>query len=102
MNVPPPPKKLLVRGVNWLGDAIMSTPALQRLRDAHPDADITLLTPQKLIDLWPNHPALNKVMPFTTGETIFQLARRIREEHFDTALVLPNSPRSALEVFLGC
>ena len=35
------------------------------------------------------------------GETLFQTARRLREGRFDTAIVLPNSPRSALEVFLG-
>jgi heptosyltransferase-2 len=41
------PEKILVRGVNWLGDAVMSTPALLRLREAFPDAHITLLTPEK-------------------------------------------------------
>jgi len=29
-----PPRRILVRGVNWLGDAVMTTPALQRLREA--------------------------------------------------------------------
>ena len=28
------PARILVRGVNWLGDAVVSTPALQRLREA--------------------------------------------------------------------
>jgi heptosyltransferase-2 len=30
------PENILVRGVNWLGDAVMTTPALLRLREAHP------------------------------------------------------------------
>ena len=29
----PRPKKILIRGVNWLGDAVMTTPALLRLRE---------------------------------------------------------------------
>ena len=52
----PPPKSILVRGVNWLGDAVMSTPALLRLREAFPGARITILTPAKLSDLWRHHP----------------------------------------------
>ena len=95
------PQRLLVRGVNWLGDAVMSTPALQRLRNTHPEAQITLLTPIKLGGLWPSHPAIDKVMTFSKDEAVFQVARRIRAERFDAALVLPNSPRSAIEVFLG-
>ena len=41
------PRRILVRGVNWLGDAVMSAPALQRLRERFPDAHITLLCPEK-------------------------------------------------------
>ncbi len=50
-------EQILVRGVNWLGDAVMTTPALLRLREAKPRAHITLLTPEKLGDLWTRHPA---------------------------------------------
>src|SRR5258705_9683797 len=94
-------EKILVRGVNWLGDAVMTTPALMRLREAHPSADITLLTPSKLAELWTSHPAIDAVMPVEPGETLFQTARRLREGRFDTAIVFPNSPRSALEVFFA-
>ena len=90
-----------MRGVNWLGDAVMTTPALMRLREARPNAHITLLTPSKLAELWQSHPAITAVMPVEPGETLFQTARRLREGRFDTAVVFPNSPRSALEVFLG-
>src|SRR5262249_40436948 len=40
-----PVRKLLVRGVNWLGDAVMTTPGLCRLREHFPAAQISLLTP---------------------------------------------------------
>ena len=42
------PARILVRGVNWLGDAVMTTPALVRLRQRFPDAGITLLCHEKL------------------------------------------------------
>lgn len=96
-----PSEKILIRGVNWLGDAVMTTPALQRLRAAKPAAEILLLTPEKLADLWPDHPSINGTISFAPGEGVFRVARRLRRERFDTAIVFPNSPRSALEVFLG-
>jgi len=131
-----------VRGVNWLGDAVMTTPALLRLRQAKPEAHIALLTPEKLKDLWLRHPAIDEVITFTPDQSLWQVASRIRsstppiEEHrqnrtelvqglhqgdmaqvhdsaarvlpssfrrraFDLAIVFPNSPRSALEVWLA-
>jgi len=94
-------KRLLVRGTNWLGDAVMTTPALMRLREKFPDARITLLTPEKLEQLWLHHPAVDEVISFSAGEGVFAVARKLRERKFDAALVLPNSPRSAMEVFLA-
>jgi heptosyltransferase-2 len=94
-------RRILVRGVNWLGDAVMTTPALQRLREALPEAHITLLTHEKLSDLWQGHPSLDAIIPFPSGESPWTVAGRLRAEGFHTALVLPNSPRSALEVWLA-
>ncbi len=96
-----PPRRILVRGVNWLGDAVMSMPALQRLREAMPGGHIALLTPNKLVDLWQHHPAIDAVLAFDENVTLWQVARQLRSGQFDVALILPNSPRSALEVFLA-
>lgn len=95
------PRRILVRGVNWLGDAVMTTPALRRLREKFPEAKIILLTPEKLKDLWRHHPAVDETLAFVGGESVFAIGKRLRQEKFDFALVLPNSPRSALEVFLA-
>ncbi|HVU26198.1 MAG TPA: lipopolysaccharide heptosyltransferase II [Verrucomicrobiae bacterium] len=100
------PKKILVRGVNWLGDAVMTTPTLLRLREKFPDAHIILLTPEKLRELWLNHPAINEIISFAPNENAFAVAKKLktaredaRSTKFDLAIVLPNSPRSAIEVF---
>ena len=53
------PRRILIRGTNWLGDAVMTTPMLLRLREKFPRAHIALLTPEKLSELWLNHPAVN-------------------------------------------
>jgi heptosyltransferase-2 len=94
-------RRVLVRGTNWLGDAVMTTPALLRLREKFPQAHITLLTPEKLRDLWTNHPAVNETIAFASDEDVFSVGRELRAGNFDLALVLPNSPRSALEVWLA-
>ncbi|HEY1489854.1 MAG TPA: lipopolysaccharide heptosyltransferase II, partial [Verrucomicrobiae bacterium] len=107
MNVPSdigqllPDPRILIRGTNWLGDAVMTTPALLRLREKFPAAHIALLTPEKLRDLWLHHPAVDETLAFSAGENVFAIARKLRAGKFDLALVLPNSPRSALEVFLA-
>jgi heptosyltransferase II len=98
---PPTTPRILVRGVNWLGDAVMTTSALLRLHEKFSDAHIALFTPEKLKDLWLYHPAVNETISFMTDESIFAIGKKLRAGKFDLALVLPNSPRSAIEVFLA-
>jgi heptosyltransferase II len=99
--MPDPTEKILLRGLNWLGDAVMSTPALQRLRQARPSAHITLLAPEKLAGLWQDQPFLDEVIAVSASETIWQVSRRLRRENFSAAIALPNSIRSALELWLA-
>ena len=94
-------RRILVRGTNWLGDAVMTTPALLRLRERHPAAHLVLFTPEKLSDLWVHHPAIDEVISFAPDENLFSIRSKLRAGKFDTALVLPNSPRSALEVWIA-
>jgi len=106
MNSDPPssilhPRRILVRGTNWLGDAVMTTPALLRLREKFPAAHVALSTPEKLRELWAGHPAINETIPFAPGESVFAVAKKLRAGKFDLVLVLPNSPRSAIETWLA-
>jgi heptosyltransferase-2 len=94
-------RRILVRGVNWLGDAVMTTPALLRLREKFPDAHIALLTPEKLRELWQRHPAVDEIVSFRSKENIFSVAKKLRVGKFDLGIVLPNSHRSAIEVWLA-
>ena len=93
--------RILVRGTNWLGDAVMTTPALLRLREKFPDAHIALLTPEKLRELWIGHPAVDETISFAPSESVFTTGKKLRGGNFDVALVLPNSPRSAIETWLA-
>jgi heptosyltransferase-2 len=97
----PAAPRILVRGTNWLGDAVMTTPALLRLREKFPDAHLALLTPEKLRDLWAHHPALNETLSVAPDDNVLSVSWKLRRGKFDLALVLPNSPRSALEPWLA-
>ena len=95
------PRRILVRGTNWLGDAVMTTPALLRLREQFPESHITLLAPEKLRDLWLHHPAANETISFAPGEGVFSVGSTLRAGKYDLALVFPNSPRSAIETWFA-
>jgi heptosyltransferase-2 len=79
----------------------MTTPALQRLRQCFPHDHIALLTLDKIADLWLHESSIDQVIPFSSLDTVWSLARRLREGAFDQALVFPNSPRSTLEMWLA-
>jgi heptosyltransferase-2 len=79
----------------------MTTPALERLREARPRSHITLLTHEKLVDLWRHLPALDAVLTFADRESLWRVGRRLRVRSFQTGLLFPNSPRSALELWLA-
>ncbi len=93
---------LLVVGVNWIGDAIMSMPALQAWRRAHPAARLVLLTKRALAPLWALHRAPDEVLTYDNPlPAIRAAAREIARRACARAVVLPNSFRSALPPFLA-
>jgi heptosyltransferase-2 len=85
--------RILVRATNWIGDAVMSMPAIQRLREFAPESRITMLCPGKLHDLWRHNPYINEIIPFGHQVDVKQL----RDRAFDVAVIFPNSFRSAWE-----
>jgi len=54
-----------------------------------------------LRDLWAGHTAINETISFAPDENIFVIGKKLRAGEFDLALVLPNSPRSAMEPWLA-
>lgn len=85
--------KILVRSTNWIGDSVMTMPAIQRLREFAPESYIALLCPGKLHDLWAHNPYINEIIPFGRRVNV----RHLRDCKFDVAIIFPNSLRSAWE-----
>jgi heptosyltransferase-2 len=94
------PRKIVVRSPNWVGDAVMATPALRALRAAHPDATISLEAPSNLEPLYAGLDSFDSFLPAPAGtRTTLGHVRKLRRAAFDCAVVLSDSPRSALAAF---
>lgn len=100
------PFHILVRGPNWLGDACMALPAVRAIKLGRPDAVLTLLTPAKLASFWHMVPEVDFIIEKDVAgqrDNPLTVRRRLRKlgHRFDAAILLPDSPRSALEI-AGC
>jgi heptosyltransferase-2 len=95
------PFRLMVRSVNWLGDAVMMTPAVRALRRSRPDLELTVLCQPKLADFWRTVSEVDKVVELPASGRIRDAARVIRAGNYDAAIVFPNSLRTGLEVWLA-
>lgn len=92
--------KIVVRGTNWIGDAVMTIPALRRLRALFPEAHIALHTRSWAEGIFRDADFLDEILTFDkTSSTLADIrkeSRRLREMAFDMAILLPNSFESAL------
>lgn len=89
--------RLLIRSPNWLGDAIMSLPAFQRLQAA--GYRLSVLCPPKLNAFWTSVPDVEDILPADENPAI--TASALRPHHFDAAIIYPNSLRTGLEIWLA-
>lgn len=100
-------RRILVRAVNWIGDAVMTTPAIGAVREHFPDAEITLLANPLVSQLFSPHEWVDRVITFDRKGAHrgiagrFRLAGKLRQERFDLAIILPNSFDSALIPWLA-
>jgi lipopolysaccharide heptosyltransferase II len=96
------PFRLLVRSPNWLGDACMAAPSIRALKEGRPDMCLTILSPVKLAPLWREIPEVDAVLEIPLKASPMRVSKLVRESgRYDAALLLPNSIRSAIEVWLA-
>ena len=99
--------RILVRGVNWVGDTVLSYPAVQQLKTLFPKSHLAILIPSYLVDLWKTFPYVDEIIPFQKKEGIgsiwedLNLSQSLKERNFDLAVILPRSFRSAFHIFLA-
>jgi len=98
-------KNILVRGVNWIGDAVMTMPALRALKLANPDARITLLVKPWVSQLFKEDPNVDGMVLYDEAFRglfgKFRLATEIRKRDFCMAMLFQNAFDAALIAFLA-
>jgi heptosyltransferase II len=95
--------KVLVRATNWLGDAVISLPAIREVRRIFPDAHLAVAARPAVAGLYARESSIDRVIVYTAkslGEKR-QFARALRRERFDAAILLQNAFDAALMAWMA-
>lgn len=97
--------KIVVRGTNWIGDAVMTIPAMRELRRIFPDAHISLHTRSWAKGVFQDADFIDEILTFEKEKNSIQTIRRQakiwREKNFDLSILFTNSFQTAFVAKLG-
>jgi heptosyltransferase-2 len=98
---------ILIRSTNWIGDAVMTTPALRTVRRNFPEARLTMLALPWVADVFAACPHLDRIILYDRQgrhqglRGKFRLAAELRAEQYDAAILFQNAFEAALITFLA-
>ncbi|MFL6505709.1 MAG: lipopolysaccharide heptosyltransferase II [Candidatus Udaeobacter sp.] len=93
--------RILIRSSNWLGDAVMSVPAVRAIKNGRPDVHVTIAAPAKVAAMWKLIPEVDTIILLSEGSFLSVVRLLKQQMPFDVAIVFPNSLRVALETWLS-
>ena len=96
-------KRVVVRGTNWLGDSLMTIPALRALRHVLPEAHITLVIRPGTKGIFAEADFIDDVLVYDR-KNAFAVVPQVREwrrRKFDLAVLFQNAFEAALIPFLA-
>ncbi len=97
-----PSRRILIVGPSWVGDMVMAQTLFKLLKENEPSLQLDVLAPAWTFSLLARMPEVSHAieLPFQHGELRlrdrYRLAKSLRKSHYDQAIVLPNSFKSAL------
>jgi heptosyltransferase-2 len=98
-------KRVVVRGANWVGDAVMTVPALRELRRVLPDAHLTLATRVWAEGIFEGADFIDDLFIIKDEGrgpgAVWKESRRWRARRFDLALLFPNAFAPTLVAYLA-
>jgi heptosyltransferase II len=98
-------ERVVVRGVNWVGDAVMTVPALRELRRLLPRARLTLATRPWAEGIFTGADFIDDFLVTNNSSSkpsaVFKEAREWRARRFDLAVLFPNAFAPALVAALA-
>jgi heptosyltransferase II len=96
-------KRVVVRGTNWVGDSVMTIPALRALRRLVPNAEITLVVRPSAQGLFSGADFVDGLLIYDRKNALSAL-RQVRiwkNRQFDLAILFQNAFEAALIPFLA-
>src|SRR5687767_11623036 len=96
-------KRVVVRGTNWVGDSVMTVPALRALRRVLPDAKITLMVRSSAKDIFADVDFVDEVLIYERRNawSVVPQIKEWRRREFDLAVLFQNAFEAALIPFLA-
>lgn len=93
-------KRVVVRSTNWVGDVVMTIPALRELRRVLPGAHITLATRPWAVGLFDEADFVDELLIYDRGRrdvrAVMRQTREWRRRGFDLAVLFQNAFEAAL------
>lgn len=99
--------RILLRVPNWIGDAVLSLPAISALRANFPEGEITAAVHRRLKDIFELTEEVDRVVEFEPPErgwgavSLHRFSRRLKNGGYDLGITFPLSFSSALMLFWG-
>src|SRR2546425_9689713 len=99
----PAPERILVLKLRYVGDVLLTTPVLSRLRESFPKAHLAMLVNPGTDEVVRDHPALDEVLVLERGNLARQwrFVQDLRRQRFDLVIDLTDADRSALLSWLS-
>ncbi|HET9984609.1 MAG TPA: glycosyltransferase family 9 protein [Longimicrobiales bacterium] len=92
-----PMRRILLIQMKWMGDVILTTPAIRLLRRAYPDARIDLLTRPPGAAAVEGNPYLDEVLVFRRGrENTARMVRELARRRYDAVIDFRSTIRDTL------
>jgi heptosyltransferase II len=91
---------ILIRATNWVGDAVMSLPAIQVLRERFPRSRIAILAKPWVADLYGRERVADEIILYD-GVSPWRTGRELRPRGFDCAVLLQNAFEAAWIAWLA-
>jgi lipopolysaccharide heptosyltransferase II len=96
-------RRILLSRLRFMGDVILTTPLIRRLKAAFPETKLSYLTQDTFAPLLLHNPHLDEVIAWPVSGSIAEQSRvyyQVRQRRFDLAIDLFGNPRTALMTWL--
>ena len=93
-----------MRATNWLGDAVMSLPAIRTIRQIFPHSHVAVIARPWVADLYARESSIDQVIRYTSAKGLGakrDFAAELRRQHFDAAILLQNAFDAALLTWMA-